>query len=122
MENKSLNTVEIQNNLTFEKPLSKAQLRRKRYEDSTLNKPVTLRAHPDFHESIKNYAKTGCCNNCQKLIKNGKALRLKFERQVSGQVKWSDKFTNRDAILSFYSVAFTVLILVCYGIATRINI
>lgn len=121
MGNKLLSTAEIQNNLTSEKTLSKTQLRRKRYEDSTMNRPVTLRAHPDLHESIKKYAKSGYCNNFQKLIRHGKALRLKLEHQVSGPVKWSDKFTNRDAILSFYAVVYTLVILVMYEIATIIR-
>ena len=122
MENKLLNTAESQNKLTFEKPLSKAQIRRKRYEDSTMNRPITLRAHPNLHESIKSYAKTGCCNNCQKLRKKGMALRLKLEHQVSGPVKWSDKFTTRDAILTSFTALFIAITFIFYYLVTQFNI
>lgn len=47
--------------LVKENKLSKAQLQRQRYEESTLNKPLRVRASPSKHSAIKKLAKSGQC-------------------------------------------------------------
>lgn len=102
--------------------LNKAKLRRRRYEEATNNKPCTVRAHPDKHESIKKYAKTGRCNNCQELIQKRKDLNAKLDKQTKGPVKWSDELTHRDAVLSIYVVMFTMTFVLIYEVAKKISL
>ena len=100
---------------------NKAKLRRQRYEDTTLNKPCTVRAHPDTHQLIKKYAKTGKCDNCRALILKCKEIKATLDLQVKEPVRWNDELTRRDAILSTYVVIFTLTFVVIYEMAKRLT-
>jgi phosphoribosylamine-glycine ligase len=100
--------------------LTKTQLRRKRYEDKTIKKVCTLRAHPDKHNTIKLFAKTGKCTNCEAVHKKFQAARNKFQNQIMTP-KWSDTFTRRDAIISIYTIVFIVLIYIVNDMLTNIT-
>lgn len=96
--------MDITPNIEAIKP-TKAQLRRKRYEDKTTKKICTLRAHPDKHNLIKKFARTGECNKCENTYKQFKAARNRFQKQIKFP-NWSDEFTNRDMAISIYTAAF----------------
>jgi hypothetical protein len=101
--------------------LTKAQLRRKRYEDKTTKKVCTLRAHPDKHNIIKRFAKTGKCNNCEKTHKMFQVARNKFQKQTNTP-KWNDIFTRRDAAISSYTIVFIVLIYIVNDIVKSLTL
>lgn len=114
-------TSETHDNQSLNNCSNKAKLRRQRYENTTLNKPCTVRAHPDKHEFIKKYAKTGRCNNCQRLAQRHKDIMAKLAQQMTGPLKWSDEITHRDAILSAFVVIFTLTFVIIYEIAKRVT-
>lgn len=101
---------------------SKAKLRRKRYEDTTLNKPCTVRANPNKHDAIKLFAKYNHCNKCQHTIKNLQALQNGLYKQINGPVKWGDRFTNRDQIVCLFTLALTLTTLLAIDVAKSITL
>lgn len=86
--------------------------RQLRYEARTLNKPCSVRANPRRHDAIKNFAKTGKCNNCKEHLQKIALLNNTVCRQKNGPIKWDDQFTYRDAILSLISVSFVFVALI----------
>lgn len=109
------------NTVPNEKALSKDQLRKKRYEDKTKKKVCTLRAHPDKHDLIKRFAKTGHCDKCQQVYEKYQAARSRLKKQV-GIPNWNDEFTSRDQMICLYTLAFSFFILLIIDIAKSITI
>lgn len=94
--------------------------RQKRYEEKTLNKPCTVRAHPNKHNLIKKFAKTGHCNSCKENIDLTVRLKKIVIRQKNGPIKWTDQCTYRDAVLSSISASFVVVVFILYCVVNRI--
>lgn len=107
-------------NNNLDNSVIKAQLRRIRYEESTLNKPITVRAHPDRHEFLKIYAKTGKCSICSKTNKMLQKEINNFYRQVNFP-QWSDRFTTRDTVISLYTLFYVEIIYIVNDILKNIT-
>lgn len=104
-----------------EDKLNKTQLRRKRYEDTTLNKPCTIRANPNKHDTIKLFAKYGICNKCVIANKESQDFKARLKVQINGPIRWSDNFTNRDQTICIFTILCILIIYVLFDNAKYIT-